>query len=135
MGLSRYAINRQSSKRNLNCDEFIILFKSSFSFLKLNNFSNDILRKIFAKIDKNNDGFISYEEYLDWVKRFLAVEHYFGDEFYVPEDDEEINKEDPDPLPVPSLNKPFTFADYTFAKQVRARVWELLIPYDQDKNE
>lgn len=29
----------------------------------------------------------------------------------------------------------FTFNDYAFAKAVRARVWDLLIPYDADENE
>jgi hypothetical protein len=79
LGLSKFAINRQSSKRNLNKDEFARLLKNSYSFLNLNNFKDSILHKIFAKIDKNHDGLISYDDYLDWVKRFLAAEKYTGD--------------------------------------------------------
>lgn len=103
--------------------------------MKLDNFKNSILEKIFARIDKNHDGLISYEDYLDWVKRFLADPNYSGDEFFVEEDDEDIDSSDAfDTLPI-NPNTKFVFDDYTFAKQVRARVWELLIPYDGDKNE
>ena len=57
---------------------------NSFTFAKLSKFKKSILYKIFDKIDKNHDGLITFDEYLDWVKRFLAVLKYFGDEFYVP---------------------------------------------------
>lgn len=79
VGLSRFATNSHPSKRTLNCSEFIILLKNTFSFLKLDNFKNSILEKIFARIDKNQDGLISYEDYLDWVKRFLASSNFPDD--------------------------------------------------------
>lgn len=79
LGLSKFAINRQSSRRSLNKDEFVRLLRSSYSFLNLDTFKTSILHKIFAKIDKNNDGLISYDEYLDWVRRFLSVDKYYGD--------------------------------------------------------
>jgi Ca2+-binding EF-hand superfamily protein len=43
VGLSRFAANRPPSKRTLNCSEFIILLKNTFSFLKLDNFKDSIL--------------------------------------------------------------------------------------------
>lgn len=79
----------------MNRDEFILVLKNSYIFAKLDKFKKVILYKIFAKIDKNNDGLITFEEYLDWVKRFLAVLRYFGDEFYVPEDDYELDNSEP----------------------------------------
>ena len=121
----------------MNRDEFILILKNSYIFAKLDKYKQAILYKIFAKIDKNNDGLITFEEYLDWVKRFLAVVRYFGDEFYVAEDDDELDRSDPfepDHTPVNNHTK-FVFSDYNFSKQVRARVYELLVPYDFDRNQ
>jgi len=95
MGLARYSRNNPISKKTLNRDEFILVLKNSYIFAKLDKFKKVILYKIFAKIDKNNDGLITFEEYLDWVKRFLAVLRYFGDEFYVSEDDYELDNSEP----------------------------------------
>jgi len=136
MGLARYSRNNPISKKTLNRDEFILVLKNSYIFAKLDKFKQVILYKIFAKIDKNNDGLITFEEYLDWVKRFLAVVRYFGDEFYVSEDDYELDNSDPvEAEPVPMYHVKFVFSDYTFSKQVRARVYELLVPYDADRNQ
>lgn len=142
LGLSRYSRNNSVSKRTLNRDEFVIVLVNSFEFASLLRFKKAILYRIFEKIDKNHDGLISFEEYLDWVKRFLAVLKYFGDEFYVPEDDDDLDHSDPfeteapPPAPKPpvKVDSKFVFSDYSFAKRVRARVFELLVPYDADKN-
>jgi len=83
IGLGRFSKNYSVGKKTLNRDEFVILLKTTFSFLKLSQFKNSILYKIFNKIDKNQDGWITYDEYLDWVSRFLAVLDYYGDEFWV----------------------------------------------------
>lgn len=40
------------------------------------------LELLYKIIDQNHDGVVSYEEYLDWIKRFIAVTKYYGDEFY-----------------------------------------------------
>ncbi len=46
--------------------------------------------KLFGTVDINNDGTITYEEYMLWVKNYLAVTDLYGDGYYIPEDDEEI---------------------------------------------
>lgn len=140
LGLSRYSSNHSSSKRTLDKDEFVLLLINTYSWCRLSKFKKSILYKIFAKIDKNNDGLISFEEYLDWVKRFLAVLKYYGDQFYVLEDDEDNDssdcfEDDAPPAPINrSVVQKFNFSDYSFARKVRARVLELLIPYDKDQN-
>ena len=140
LGLSRYARNNKLGKKMINCDEFIVILRNSFEFAKLAKFRTSILCKIFAKIDKNNDGLISFDEYLDWVKRFLAVLKYYGDEFWVPEDDADDNDDGfdkdvaPPPAPIDRNKVQFVFSDYSFARKVRQRVLECLIPYDVDKN-
>lgn len=30
-------------------------------------------------VDQNKDGIVSYEEYLDWIRRFISVVKYHGD--------------------------------------------------------
>lgn len=77
---------------------------------------------------------------MNWVRSYLAELQLYGNCYYVIEDDEDIENssffvahpKNPDNKGV--IIK-FTFNDYTFAKTVRARVWDLLIPYDSDKNE
>ncbi len=61
LGLSRYSQNHSLSKKTLNKDEFVILFKNSFKVFDVARIRAEFLWKIFAKIDKNNDGLISFE--------------------------------------------------------------------------
>lgn len=55
------------------------------------------------------------------MKNFLAVVKYFGDEYYVYEDDADLNKDYiEEPLPLPTTDNPnFKFPDYSLARQVR----------------
>lgn len=84
------------------------------------------------------------------MKRFLCVQVNRGEEFYVKEDDSELVDENsyleieyiPAPLS-PVKRKPkhdshkrirLTFSDYGLCKRVRARVYELLVPFDANKD-
>lgn len=87
LGLSRYQSNHVSTKKNLNAEEFLVVFNNTYKFLNIGRIRRSILLLIFGLIDKNKDGFITLNEYLDWVKRFLAVDINRGDEFYLKEDD------------------------------------------------
>ena len=101
---------------------------------------------IFSKVCHRKEGHITYEEYLRWVKFYLAVEANRGEEFYSQEDDESIaggellDKEKiTDVLPDIRLNKVnnkavFYFSSYDLSKKVRQRVWDLLIPFDTNRN-
>ncbi len=77
---------------------------------------------------------------MNWVRKYLAELQLYGSGYYVIEDDEDINSSSFFAAPPKKINDKrvmikFTFNDYTFAKEVRARVWDLLIPYDADQNE
>jgi Ca2+-binding EF-hand superfamily protein len=145
LGLSRYSKNHNVSVKTLNKDEFVILFRNSFKVFEVSRIRVEFLWRVFAKIDKNNDGLISFEEYLDWVKRFLAVLKYFGDEFWVYPDDD-INsgldnfliKDKPIVEPIKPKEKfsyiRFQFSNYDFAMQVRKRMYDCLVPFDRNRD-
>ena len=106
---------------------------------------------IFAKIDKNNDGLITLAEYLDWVKRFLAVDVNRGDEFYTSEDDDSIEGDifeaeaiqnivaDPVEKKIVTSTTTrkfnFNFSSYDLSDLVRKTVWDLLVKFDKNKDE
>lgn len=77
---------------------------------------------------------------MNWVRQYLAELQLYGKGYYVIEDDEDIDFKSFFMAPPKTTNDKrvfikFTFNDYAFAKAVRARVWDLLIPYDADENE
>lgn len=60
LGLSRYSKNHGVTKKTLNKDEFVILFRNSFKVFEVARIRPEFLWRVFAKIDKNNDGLISF---------------------------------------------------------------------------
>lgn len=60
LGLSRYSRNHNVTKKVLNKDEFVILFRNSFKAFEVSRIRPEFMWKVFAKIDKNNDGLISF---------------------------------------------------------------------------
>lgn len=61
LGLIRYAENHPSNQKALNQDEFIILLRNTFKFLNIIRVKTSLLMLIFAKIDTNHDGLITFD--------------------------------------------------------------------------
>lgn len=133
LGLSRFQKNHSNTKKSINFDEFLLLFKNSFNFLGIGRIKKFILSLIFQKIDKNHDGLITFDEYLEWVKKYLAVGVNRGEEYYTREDDAAIGSDgdlfEPEPPKNPESPKKvttkvnFNFSDWNLAKAVRQRMW------------
>ena len=80
------------------------------------------------------------------MKFYLAVEINRGEEYYLAEDDDSIStgafldeEKVIDVLPDTSANrKPikiqFHFSDYNLSRKVRQRVYDLLVPFDTNRN-
>ncbi len=58
---SYIALPRWSTLRMFTVRGNVIVIRNSFAFSKLDKFKTAILYKIFAKIDKNNDGLITFD--------------------------------------------------------------------------
>jgi Ca2+-binding EF-hand superfamily protein len=67
-----------------------MLIRKTFKFVSIRKIKKNIFLRIFAKIDTNNDGLISINSYLDWIKRYLSVEINRGEEYYLTQDDANI---------------------------------------------
>jgi hypothetical protein len=46
-------------------------------------------------MDKNGDGTITYDEYIEWIRDFVAVIDLYGEAYYTSEDDEDVDKSNP----------------------------------------
>ena len=87
LGISSFLMNHPPGKRTLDRDEFVRLFKNSFYFLNVSRIKDELLWGFFAKIDKNNDGLISFQEYIRWVLDFLSPFNFLVDYYYFELDD------------------------------------------------
>lgn len=126
--------NHLETKKMMSKLEFIRLLKETFRFLDLSRFKDEILCKIFEKIDKDHDGWITYDEYMDWIIKFLAAGTYKSGEFLAMIDDMDFDsslsyEKEVDHNPKRSC---MVFSDYSLAKIVRARVRQLILMHSKD---
>lgn len=90
-GLSLLVSRTPGMRRVLNRDQFVQLFRSSFSFLSISRVQDELLWGFFAVIDTDRDGLISFEHYILWLKDFLSPFGYRGDTYYFELDDADLS--------------------------------------------
>lgn len=91
LGLSLLVSRNPSARRLLNRDQFIQLFRSSFAFLNVSRIQDELLWGFFAVIDTDRDGYITFEQYILWLKDFLSPASYRGDIYYFELDDADLS--------------------------------------------
>ena len=141
LGISFFLINYMPGKGFVERDEFTTLFRSSFPFLKVARVKEELMWGFFNQIDTDNDGWISFDEYLQWVKSFLCPVTFETDSFYFELDDmslpsgnglitgdiEQPKKE------VAKLTK-YKFTSVELAKRTRNNLLTLLMRFDKNQN-
>lgn len=88
------------------------------------------------------DGLISFNEYLEWVKNFLAASSYFGMQYYLEEDDSSLPIGadmilTDDQLALIKKQKyvcEYKFSSLDLARRARKRTIELLEQFDVNHN-
>lgn len=141
LGLSKFA-KQHPNQRTLTLDEFILLFRASYYMLNVDRVSSRLLGHFFHKIDTNKDGQISFGEYLDWVKNFLAVRSYSGLQYYIEEDDADLpigadfilTDEQLALIKKQRYFNPFKFSSLDLARRARKRTLELIEQFDVNQN-
>ena len=144
LGLSRWSLQHPHGERRFQFGDFLIVFRNSFSVLQSHRVSERLLRKFFVKIDTDNDGWISFAQYLQWVKYFLSVVVYNHLDFYIEEDDEALDggkgwiTDETDkvvsPVPASNIVCPYKFSNHDLARRVRAHLFALIAKFDLNKN-
>lgn len=101
--------------RKMNVEEFNTLMNNAYAFLGV-KVDAEAATAIFKSTDKDNDGFITYQEYFQYmVKHIIQPKHK------------------PEPLPVPATT---TDEALSFLREyLWAKVREIYDRFDKDKNQ
>ena len=144
LGISDFLSNHPPGKKTINRDEFVRLFRHSFYFLNVSRIQDELLWGHFAKIDTDNDGLITFDQYIEWLKSFLCPAAFNTDSYYFELDDAalglgnglittEIVVPKKDLSSLSKLTK-VSFSDLTLAKDTRANLMKLLHRFDKNQN-
>ena len=152
LGLSLLVVKNPTMRRVINRDQFVQLFRSSFGFLAVSRIQDDLFWGFFNKIDTDRDGWISFEQYMAWLREFLCPELYRGDSYYFELDDADlafgksmileesfdwgnviVTREAAKILRILKLSK-YRFTNLELAKRIRANIISLLATFDKNYN-
>lgn len=140
LGLSKFS-KQHPSKRSLTKDEFVLVFIESYALLDSYRITNQLLYGFFEKIDTNHDGLISFSEYNEWIRSFLAITNYTFEEYYFELDDENLPQGNHAILGINQLLEKykteefeFNFSSLDLARRARANCLRLIEKYDVNKD-
>lgn len=139
-------------KKNITVEEFIELFKSTFTFLFFGEVNESFLRNLFSRLDKNRRGYITYKEYLQWTLDLLNYREISGMLCYLESSNINVNQTRPSTtkaLPPPPITSPSTPSSTSFPKffttkmkftsrnlseQLKQHTLRLLSSFDANRN-
>jgi hypothetical protein len=67
IALQRFHMQQVLGKSSLTNQEFKLIFHEAYRFLKTLNKNEEVLNNIFAELDRNRDGLVTYKEFMTWV--------------------------------------------------------------------
>jgi Ca2+-binding EF-hand superfamily protein len=67
IALQRFHFQQVLGKNSLSNQEFKLVFREAYHFLRTLNKTDQLLNVIFGELDTNNDGFITYKEFMTWI--------------------------------------------------------------------
>jgi Ca2+-binding EF-hand superfamily protein len=67
IALQRFHFQQKLGKNSLTNQEFKLIFRQAYHFLKTLNKTDELLNIIFAELDSNHDGLVTYKEFMTWV--------------------------------------------------------------------
>ena len=94
LGLSRWSIQHPHGERRLQLQDFVTLNQNASSICHGHRIKNNLFKLFFDKIDTDHDGWISFAQFIHWIKHFLAAAAYNELDFYLEEDDVGLDKGD-----------------------------------------
>lgn len=67
IALQRFHFQQPIGKNSLTSQEFRLIFREAYHFLKTLDKSDTLLNTIFNELDTNHDGLVAYKEFMTWV--------------------------------------------------------------------
>lgn len=67
IALQRFHLQQVLGKSSLTNQEFKLIFHEAYHFLKTLHTNEEVLNSIFAELDRNRDGLVTYKEFMTWV--------------------------------------------------------------------
>lgn len=72
IALQRFHYQQVLGKTSLSKTQLKLVFREAYKFLKTIDKEDDILDWVFAELDTDKDGFVTYQQYLTWIENVIS---------------------------------------------------------------